>query len=255
MGYSAVKKNRRHSTSRLRGGQGAEPAEAFTPSTPLPVEIKLRQQVVATQEEERKRLARELHDQIGQYTAALRIGLEALQATLSEQQLDCGAIMQLRGLIEQLDQEMDYLILTLRPPTLGGGLKAALLQYVLEWSERQRITVDFYGEEKTFPNLSAEIEISVYRIIQEALNNILKYAAAKHVSIILESQRGVLQLVIEDDGCGFDYAQFCRERQVRRCYGLAGMAERVALVQGSFELESEPGKGTTIFVRIPLAVC
>ncbi len=212
------------------------------------------QHVVAVQEEERKRIARELHDQLGQYSAALRIGLEALQATLSEQQLDCSAVMQLRGLIGQLDQEMDYLILTLRPPALDAGLKAAVLQYVLEWSERQHITVDFSGEEKPLPNLPPEVEITIYRVIQEALNNILKYAEAKRVSLILEIRRGVLQLVIEDDGGGFDYAQFCRARPGRRCYGLAGMAERVALVQGSFELESELGKGTTIFVRIPVAV-
>jgi signal transduction histidine kinase len=254
MSYSVVKKNGQRSALSAQGrGKKASIKEQASYDREL-VQTNVWQQVVATQEEERKRIARELHDQIGQYTAALRIGLEGLQATLSDKQFDCSAVMQLRGLIEQLDQEMDYLILTLRPPAMEAGLKAAVLQYVLEWSERQRITVDFYAEEKTLPDLPSDVEITIYRVIQEALNNILKYAEAKRVSIILEVRRGVLQLVIEDDGCGFDYAQFCQELHIRRCYGLTGMAERVALVQGSFELESEPGRGTTIFVRIPVAV-
>lgn len=254
MSHSVVKKNGQRSTLGAQGRGKPTSVKEHASHTAVLAQTNLWQQVVATQEEERKRIARELHDQIGQYTAALRIGLESLQATLFEKQLDCSAVMQLRGLIEQLDQEMDYLILTLRPPALEAGLKAAVLQYVLEWSERQRITVDFYGEEKTLPDLPPDVEITIYRVIQEALNNILKYAEAKRVSIILEVRRGVLQLVIEDDGCGFDYAQFCQELPVRRCYGLTGMAERVALVQGSFELESELGSGTTIFVRIPIAV-
>lgn len=253
MAYSVVKKNGQRSTLRAQGQSRRASKKGHAEGGAVRAETKLWQQVVATQEEERKRIARELHDQIGQYTAALRIGLETLQTTMSEKQLDCSAVMQLRGLIEQLDQEMDYLILSLRPPALEAGLKAAILQYVLEWSERHRITVDFYGEEKVLPHLSPDVEITIYRVIQEALNNILKYAEAKRVSIILEVRRGVLQLVIEDDGCGFDYAQFCREWSVRRCYGLTGMAERVALVQGGFELESEVGAGTTIFVRIPIA--
>lgn len=254
MSYSVVKKNGQRSALSVQDrGKKASIKEQASYAREF-AQTNVWQQVIATQEEERKRIARELHDQIGQYTAALRIGLETLQGTLSDKQLDCSAVMQLRGLIEQLDQEMDYLILTLRPPALDAGLKAAVLQYVLEWSERQRITVDFYAEEKTLPTLPSDVEITIYRVIQEALNNILKYAEAKRVSIILKVRRGVLQLVIEDDGCGFDYAQFCQELHIRRCYGLIGMAERVALVQGSFELESEPGSGTTIFVRIPVAV-
>ena len=213
----------------------------------------MRRWLVAAQEEVRKRLARELHDQVGQYTAALRLGLEALQNRLASELDDYSDVVQLRGLVEQLDQEVDHLILSLRPPALDTGLKAAALQYVLDWSERYRIAADFYGMEKELPPLPPESETAIYRVIQEALNNILKHAAAKRVSLILEARRGVLQLVIEDDGVGFDYAQFCQQRAGRRCLGLAGMAERVALVQGSFELESACGKGTTIFVRIPLA--
>lgn len=173
---------------------------------------------------------------------------------MSEQRLDCSAVKQLRGLIAQLDQEMDYLILTLRPPVLEAGLKTAVLQYAVEWSQRQQITVDYSGEDQTLPALPPDVEVTIYRVVQEALNNILKYAQATRVSLILEIRRGVLQLVIEDNGCGFDYAKFRQERPPRRCYGLTGMAERVALVQGSFELESELGRGTTIFVRVPVTV-
>ncbi|MBI1764863.1 MAG: sensor histidine kinase [Acidobacteria bacterium] len=253
MGYLGAKRNDPRSSSEPPGRKTSVRSALDAEHTQKrESEAQVWQRVLAAQEEERKRIARELHDQIGQYTAALRLGLESLQGTLAEQQLDCSAVMQLRGLIEQLDQEMDYLVLTLRPPALEAGLKAAILQYVLEWSERQRITVDFCGSEKDLPALPPDVETTIYRVTQEALNNIFKHAGAKRVSLILEVRRGVLQLVIEDDGCGFDYAQFCQERQARRCYGLAGMTERVALVQGSFELESEAGKGTTLFVRIPL---
>ena len=208
-----------------------------------------RQDVLSAAEAERCRIARELHDVLGQYVTALRFGLDNLSHELEQAHTETASVMKLQSMVEQFDQEFHHVALKLRPPMTERGLKAAVMQYALEWSERSGVRLDLHSSEDQWFGLSPETETSLYRVLQEALNNIQKYARARRVSVILEKRHGHLQMVIEDDGCGFDVAQ---AREAGRSIGLASMSERAALAGGVCEIESSPGQGTTIFIRVPL---
>ena len=152
---------------------------------------------------------------------------------------------------QQLDRDVDDLVWKLRPTALDDlGLRAALTNYVQDWSSRVRVTADLHtaGLEEDEDRLSSEIETTLYRIAQEALNNIAKHAHAKHVEIILERRADHVSLVVEDDGVGFDPAA---AGAPGRGFGLLGMQERAAMVGATLEIESAVGDGTTILVRMP----
>jgi signal transduction histidine kinase len=219
-------------------------------SEPLtkPVSI-YRQDVLSATEAERCRIARELHDVLGQYVTALRFGLDNLSHELQQTHTETASVMKLQSMVEQFDQEFHHVALKLRPPMTDRGLKAAVMQYALEWSERCGVRLDIHSSDDQWFGLSPETETSLYRILQEALNNIQKYARARRVSVILERRHGHLQMVIEDDGCGFEVTQ---AREAGRSIGLASMTERAALAGGVCEIESSLGQGTTIFIRVPL---
>ncbi len=211
-----------------------------------------RQDVLSATEAERCRIARELHDVLGQYVTALRFGLDNLSHELEQTHTETASVMKLQSMVEQFDQEFHHVALKLRPPMTERGLKAAVMQYALEWSERSGVRLDLHSSEDQWCGLSPETETSLYRILQEALNNIQKYARASRVSVILERRHGHLQMVIEDDGCGFDVTQARNSVEAGRSIGLASMTERAALADGVCEIESSPGQGTTIFIRVPL---
>ncbi|NOT63372.1 MAG: hypothetical protein HOP19_24445 [Acidobacteria bacterium] len=211
----------------------------------------LRQEALSAAENERCSIAREMHDVLGQYVTALRFGLDNLAFELEHAQTDTAAVMKLQSLVEQFDQEFHHVALKLRPPMPGNGLKAAVVQYALEWSERSGVRLDLHSAEEHWHWLAPETETSLYRILQEALNNIQKYAHARRVSVILEKRHGQLQMVIEDDGCGFDVAALRNSAEAARKIGLASMTERATLAGGVCEIESTPGQGTTVFVRVP----
>ncbi len=208
-----------------------------------------RQDVLSATEAERCRIARELHDVLGQYVTALRFGLDNLSHELEQTHTETASVMKLQSMVEQFDQEFHHVALKLRPPMTERGLKAAVMQYALEWSERCGVRLDIHSSDDQWVGLSPETETSLYRVLQEALNNIQKYARARRVSVILERRQGHLQMVIEDDGCGFEVTQ---AREAGRSIGLASMTERATLAGGVCEIESSPGQGTTIFIRVPL---
>jgi signal transduction histidine kinase len=116
------------------------------------------------------------------------------------------------------------------------------------------VPVDLHSVSLADQRLTSEIETAIYRIVQEALNNIIKHARATNVSLILERRGNHVFAIIEDNGCGFDVEDLSAARAGQRRMGLLGMEERAALVGGSLNIESTPGAGTTIFVRIPLAL-
>jgi PAS domain S-box-containing protein len=201
--------------------------------------------IVDAQEDERRRIARDLHDHLGQQLTALRLALERHQA-----KADSGAgadLDEALALTRQIGRDVDFLAWELRPAALDElGLAAALPQFVREWSLHVGVAAEFHLHGFASGQIPSTSEIAFYRIAQEALNNIAKHAHASRVDVLLAAEDGQVVLVVEDDGIGFDLAD--AERPGRNL-GLAGMQERAALVGATVQIESMPGKGTSVFLR------
>jgi signal transduction histidine kinase len=210
----------------------------------------LLQQLVSAQEEERRRIAHELHDSLGQYLTALDLGLKALQGLDGCPDPVVERIDQLRALALRIDEEVERLTFELRPPALDDlGLADALSHHLQQWSATSGIPVDLHTSGLEHKRLPACVETTVYRIVQEALTNILRHAAATHVSLIVERKRNKILAIIEDNGRGFELETV---QGVSHRFGLKSMAERAALAGGRLDIETEPGAGATLYVRIPL---
>ena len=204
---------------------------------------------VAAQEDERRRIARELHDQLGQQLTALRLTLETLKAQSVEQSELRVQVETLRELARQLDQDVAFRVWELRPTPLHEvGLRAALTNFVHNWSKHFGIHVQLHTSRSTGDRLNTEVETMVYRLAQEALNNVAKHARAQHVDIVLERNADHLSLIVEDDGVGFDPLD---SETLGDGVGLTGMRERAALVGADLQIESVPNQGTTVIVRVP----
>jgi PAS domain S-box-containing protein len=223
----------------------------------------LRRQLAGAEEDERRRLARELHDQLGQELTAFQLGLvdaTRLAGTHDGSRAESDAplfrtLERLRILADRMVAGARYVALELRPPELDDvGLESAIETYVHEWSGRYGISADVaamgLAEEDPMPT---ELASALYRIVQEALTNVAKHAGATQVSVIVERPAGEVRLIVEDDGRGFDLDETAVRVRNERRLGLAGIRERVALVGGSVSVESSPGKGTALFVRLPVA--
>jgi signal transduction histidine kinase len=222
----------------------------------------LRRALAAAEEGERQRLARELHDQLGQELTAFRLGLDdAARLAAAHVPHDApgrepllGRLAQLGALSERMTAGARYLALELRPPELDDlGFESAVQTYVAEWGARYGVAADVAvtGALRERP-LTAEAGSTLYRIVQEALTNVAKHAAARQVSVLVDKPDGEVRLIVEDDGRGFDVeATHARAREERRL-GLAGMRERASLVGGTVAVESSPGGGTTLYVRLPV---
>ena len=213
----------------------------------------LLRRLVTAQEEEQRRLSRELHDQMGQSIAALMLGLKSLDGSVHLQSSENDRLHQLQGLTNQLARDVHHLASSLRPTALDDlGLDTALSNYVEEWAERSKIAVDFHSNGLLKHRLPPQVETTVYRIVQEALTNVLKHAQARNVSIIVANRRNRVVAIVEDNGCGFDIEAMMNKPISERRLGLLGMKERVSLVGGDLDIESTPGAGTTVRVHIPI---
>ena len=205
--------------------------------------------LVFAQEDERRRIAREMHDQFGEQLTALALRIGALKDACASHPELAPKVEALEAVAQQLDRDVDHLVWELRPTVLDDlGLRAALSNYVQDWSSRVSVTADLHTAGLTDDRLATEIETTLYRIAQEALNNIAKHARAEHVEIILERRADHVSLVVEDDGVGFDTVSAAG---AGRGFGLLGMQERAAMVGATLEIESTVGEGTTILVRMP----
>jgi signal transduction histidine kinase len=197
---------------------------------------------VAGQEVERRRLARELHDETGQALTSILLGLRAVEDANSDVSVD-----DLRELVVATLQDVRRLAVQLRPKALDDfGLVPAVDRLVQTFSESSGIRVDLearLGRER----LPSDVETTVYRIVQEALTNVVKHAEAKNVSILLVRRGDIVTAVIEDDGVGFETTAADDDS-----LGLAGMRERVELHDGRLTIESAPGSGTTLRIEVPL---
>lgn len=206
--------------------------------------------LVLAQEEERGRIAREMHDQLGQELTALILKLGMLKGSFGEQEELRGQFEALEADAKQLDRDVNFLVWELRPPALDDlGLQAALTKHTRSWSKHFDIAVNLHATGMEKDRLTPEIETALYRIAQEALNNIVKHARATNVDIILERRAEEVSLIIEDDGVGFDTEE--ASGAVNGGLGLTGMRERTGAVGGTVEIESPLGGGVTVFVRIP----
>jgi PAS domain S-box-containing protein len=209
--------------------------------------------LVTVQEEERRRIARDLHDQLGQPMTVLRMELDALESRSADSMSFTAQAARMRGIAEELDRNIDFLTWDLRPAALDHlGLAAALAKLVNGWSERFGIAAEFGASWPERCRLAPEAEANLYRLTQEALHNIAKHAASQHVSVLLERRADQAVLIIEDDGRGFVVDHVSTE-PARGGLGLVSMRERATLVGGEFHIESAPGQGTSIYVRIPMA--
>jgi two-component system sensor histidine kinase UhpB len=212
------------------------------------VRRELLQRLLVAYEEERRRIARDLHDHAGQMMTALIIQL----AQLADQAEATGnplveSLRQLRGLAQQALDDLRKLVHELRPAILDDlGLTAAIRWYVETYVRpaglETEVEVQGLGE-----RLPAEVETVAFRIVQEALTNVLRHARARHVQVRLLRRDGTLFALVRDDGVGFD-----PEEVSRRTFGIAGMRERAELVGGGVQVLSAPGAGTTVLARLPL---
>jgi PAS domain S-box-containing protein len=216
------------------------------------VKIGLLHRIVSAQETERQRIARDIHDQLGQRLTALRLKLAALRNSYVEGADVLPRVERLQEIARLLDSEVSFLASELRPNTLDDlGLEDALRAHAIDWSRHYEIQLDFHSNGLTGKRLGRDVEVQLYRIAQEALNNVAKHAKASRVNLLLEKAADSLVLIIEDDGVGFDPPRTPGKNLTRRL-GLVGMHERATLIGASVEIESSRGEGTTIFVRLPV---
>lgn len=193
---------------------------------------------------ERQRIARELHDELGQHITALRVGLQA--------EAQAETLSRLKAIVDRLDETIDRLTLELRPPALDQlGLHEAITALTEEFAEASGLRVDLHAPGIRGLRVADAIATTMYRILQEALTNVWKHARASTVSVIVDREGDSLRMIVEDDGHGFDVDSMLQSAGATGRFGLVGMRERLALVGGSLLIESDPEGSTTLFARVP----
>jgi signal transduction histidine kinase len=211
----------------------------------------LRRHLSMAEENERLRMSHELHDQAGQSLIAAILELNEIDTSTS------GAAHErlhlVRRRMEEMGKTLHRIAWELRPPSIDElGLRKALASYIAEWSEQCGTEADFHCDDPSLDEVPNEIATAVYRIVQEGLTNIVKHAQRpSNVSVVVRQTDATLQVIVEDNGCGFDVGAQAKAGK-RRGLGLEGMRERLALIGGTLDVESAPGSGTTIFARIAL---
>ncbi len=210
----------------------------------------LSSQVLAAHEEERKRIARELHDDTAQALTSILVRLRLLERSVDDGDAR-GTVEELRDLTAATLDSVRRMAVDLRPSALDDlGLVAALRSYTEKFSQRWPIQVGF-ASNGLRRRLPAPVELVLYRVIQEALSNVAKHSGARRVEVRLSRKQNVLTAAVSDDGRGFQLDRVVESG--RGGLGLFGMGERLALVGGSLDIDSRPGEGTTVTARVPLA--
>jgi two-component system, NarL family, sensor histidine kinase UhpB len=203
--------------------------------------------LLAVQEEERRHLSRELHDEFGQLLAGIALHLQAARDLVGDAARsrleECVVLTQHAG------DQLRSLVLELRPTLLeSAGLAPTLRWLAKQHEERTGIATQVVGQ---LNDVSGDLAIACFRAVQEALTNVIRHARAQHVWIELNQADGVLELVVRDDGVGFDVAKTFDQAAGRGHMGLLGMKERVQLLGGDIEVDSEPARGTRIRISLP----
>ena len=213
----------------------------------------LYRRLVAMQDEERRRISRDMHDHLGQHLTALKLTLEAIdRAPQADAPKD--DIARARRLVDDIDESLHALTWDLRPAGAlkDQGLGIALASLVSGWSERFGIAAEFQAAQADTLHLPLEVAANVYGLVQEALHNIVKHAGARHVGVLLQARDGEAVVIVEDDGCGFDPAD-TSPGAGNHGLGMVSMRERASACGGTLDVDTAPGRGTTIFLRLPHA--
>ncbi|OFW63971.1 MAG: hypothetical protein A2135_00285 [Actinobacteria bacterium RBG_16_67_15] len=236
--YQAVEEANRVLESRVRA-RTAELGEVLS-------------KVISAQEEERSRLARELHDDTAQTLGALAISLDRARDTVPGE-ASSAHLAGAKTLVTQVLQDIRRLILDLRPMVLDDmGLGPAIRWYAETRLDPEGIAWTLEAD-RPESRLDSHIETALFRIAQEAMNNAVKHSSAGHVDIKISMGESAARIVVSDDGKGFDAHDWTRDDHFDEHVGIAGMRERVALLSGRMEIRSEIGSGTTIDIEVPLA--
>ncbi len=210
------------------------------------------QRVIHAQEEERKRIARELHDELGQALASFIVGLRNVETARTSQEMRA-RLAEIRSTVAVTLERARRLAFDLRPSVLDDlGLVPALKRYLDDYQQRFGIQVSLEAPNLDGVRLPPEVETTVYRIVQEALTNAARYAQCTHISVLLQTRDNMLSVIVEDNGCGFKVDEVMNRQVGRTSLGLYGMIERAQLLGGTLDIESVPGRGTTIYLRVPL---
>ncbi|CAN5675468.1 PAS domain S-box protein [soil metagenome] len=213
----------------------------------------LLQKLLSIQEDERRRISRDIHDQFGQLITGLRLKIASLEEYASVDEGLKKRIDRIREVAADIDSQISKIAWELRPLVLDEfGMVEAMRNLLNGWSQHHAIHADYFTSGLKNFTLSEDIESHLYRIAQEALSNIAKHAGASRVSVILERSDESVILIIEDNGAGFVVHKDAAPDNSRQKLGLVGMRERAHIVGGEVEIESELGKGTTVFVRVPI---
>jgi PAS domain S-box-containing protein len=208
----------------------------------------LSRRLVGSLENERRNIARELHDEAGQALTALALNVGLLERELAPSPTVAARIAELKEQIKAVQVGLHRMAANLRPASLDRvGLVAALQQYVDAFQRQTGLPVEFVTVNNEECRLSGDVETTLYRIAQEALTNVARHSQASHVGVVLEWRRESAWLIVEDDGVGFDV----NEAAERDRLGLVGIRERAETVGGEVKIVSAPGAGTTVSVRVP----
>lgn len=200
-------------------------------------------------EEERAHIAREIHDELGQYLTTLRMDAAMLEMALVDENPRAGQRLgNMKSLIDEAIQSVRRVASTLRPTALDLGLESGIEWLVEDFRERTRIACTLQVCEQGLPEADDARATLVFRILQEALTNVARHACARSVTITLKQRDGVLELAVHDDGVGFDQ----RSLRERKTFGLLGMHERAIVFGGSLRIDSAPGRGATVVLSVPL---
>jgi signal transduction histidine kinase len=213
--------------------------------------LQLLDKIISAQEDERKRVARELHDETSQSLTSLIIGLKVLESVAILPEVREKAA-ELRALGGEILRDVHDLAFQLRPSLLDHlGMVAAIQRLAEDYTQKAGLHIDLQVSGFEDRRLPAATETALYRLVQEALTNVAKHAGAKNVSVILQEEGAAVLAIVEDDGKGFNVAEVMGSAAKEKKLGLFGMEERAALVGGRLTIESIPGKGTRVSVEVP----
>jgi signal transduction histidine kinase len=213
----------------------------------------LSKKILAMQEEERHRISRDLHDEIGQFSVSLGSALNIIEKEIGRRNFDTTLrlIKDAKKILTDTTNKIRTLFIDLRPAELDMlGLPSVLRELFSHYTKSCSLNIKF-KENIGNTHIKDDMAITLYRVIQEAFNNIIKHAKAKNVKIGLLLKKGEINFTIEDDGIGFDADAFFKEANVGK-FGLRGMKERVDLLNGEFLLQSKSKNGTKISVIFPV---
>ncbi|MBU2702085.1 two-component system sensor histidine kinase DegS [Sporomusaceae bacterium BoRhaA] len=206
--------------------------------------------IIQAQEEERRRVAREIHDGPAQSMASVVFRAEVCERLVDIDIVRCkGELSSLREQVRSCLKEIRKIIFALRPMTLDDlGLVPTLRRILESFQERTTVSTELtiLGQEK---RVDSYVEVAIFRVIQEAMNNVEKHAQANHVRVILEFSNHTVKAVVTDDGIGFENVEHIGSES----FGLMGMKERLSILDGELAIESKNGQGTKIKIRVPLA--